>query len=80
MFTKEELKKTKGSFQSRSNKLSNSLDGAEYLRFINTVSRNWSDEESEKFFLKLEESIKICKDEIKRYNNKLQSLIDLKIK
>lgn len=76
----EDLKKLKGSFQSRSNKLSNSLDGAEYLRLVNVVSRNWNDEESEKFLLKLEESVKICKEEIKKYNNKVQSLVDLKIK
>ena len=76
----EDLKKLKGSFQSRSNKLSNALDGAEYLRLVNVVSRNWNDEESEKFLLKLEESVKICKEEIKKYNNKVQSLVDLKIK
>ena len=28
----------------------------------------------------LEESVKICKEEIKKYNNKVQSLVDLKIK
>ena len=76
----EDLKKTKGSFQSRSNKLTNVLEGSEYLRFVNVVSRNWNDEESEKFLLKLEESVKICKEEIKKYNNKVQSLVDLKIK
>ena len=76
----EDLKKTKGSFQSRSNKLSNVLDGSEYLRFVNVVSRNWNDEEANKFLFKLEESVNICKEEIKKYNNKIQSLIDLKIK
>ena len=76
----EDLKKTKGSFQSKSNKLSNVLDGSEYLRFVNVVSRNWNDDEANKFLLKLEESINICKEEIKKYNNKIQSLIDLKIK
>ena len=76
----EDLKKTKGSFQSRSNKLSNVLDGSEYLRFVNIVSRNWNDEEVNKFLFKLEESINICKEEIKKYNNKIQSLIDLKIR
>ena len=76
----EDLKKTKGSFQSKSNKLSNSLDGTEYLRLINTVNRSWQGAEADKFLQKLEESIKICKEEIKINNNKVQSLIDLKLK
>ena len=76
----EDLKKTKGSFQSRSNKLTNVLDGSEYLRFVNVVSRNWNNAEADKFFKKLEESVNICKEEIKKYNNKIQSLIDLKIR
>lgn len=76
----EDLKKIKGSFQSKSNKLNNVLDGSEYLRFVNVITRNWNDNEAEKFLLKLEESINICKEEIKRYNNKVQSLVDLKIK
>ena len=79
-FDVEDLKKLKGSFQSRSNKLSNILDGDEYLRFINVVSKNWTGEEADKFLLKLEESVNLCKVEIKKYNNKIQSIIDLKIK
>lgn len=79
-FDAEDLKKVKGSFQSRSNKLSNVLDGDEYLRFVNVVSRNWNGEEANKFLLKLEESVNICKAEIKKYNNRIQSMIDLKLK
>lgn len=76
----DDLKKVKGSFQSKSNKLSNALDGTEYIRLVNTISRSWQGEETEKFLQKLEESIKICKEEIKKNNNKVQSLIDLKLK
>ena len=52
----------------------------EYLRLVNTVNRSWHGEEADKFLQKLEESIKICKEEIKKNNNKVQSLIDLKLK
>ena len=76
----EDLKKMKGSFQSKSKKLSNSLDGSEYIRFVNVIKRNWNDQEAEKFLLKLEESVNICKEEITKYNNKVQSLVDLKLK
>ena len=76
----EDLNKTKGSFQSKSNKLRNSLDGSEYIRFYNIVSRNWTGEEAQKFLVKLEESVNICKEEIKNYNNMIQSLIDSKMK
>lgn len=79
-FEIEDLKKTKGSFQSKSKKLSNVLEGAEYKRFVNVISKNWTGNESVKFLLKLEESIKICQDEIKKNNNRIQSLIDLKTK
>lgn len=76
----DDLKKTKGSFQSKSNKLSNTLNGEEYLRLVNSVNKSWHGEEADKFLQKLEESIKICKEEIKKNNNKVQSLIDLKLK
>lgn len=76
----QDLKKVKGSFQSRSNKLANVLDGDEYLRLVNVISKNWNGEGADKLLFKLEESINICKEEINKYNNKIQSIIDLKIK
>ena len=45
----DDLKKTKGSFQSKSNKLSNTLNGEEYLRLVNTVNRSWHGEEADNF-------------------------------
>lgn len=79
-FSKEDLKKTKGSFQSRSSRLLGVLKGPEYDRLVNSVNNSWESSEADEYLKLLNESLTQVEKLIKIYNTAVQSLIDSKLR